>query len=242
MREQGVRQQQDYYDALWAEEKALNALERARLAKILEGIECLDLEQPRSLDLGCGRGWLTAVLGLLGPATGIDLSAQAVAGAQRRHPGCRFVAGDAVSGGTLAGEEGRFDLVVSQEVLEHVTDQALYVARAAAFLRPGGGLILTTPNRRNLAFWTEAEKASASWQPVENWLTRREVRALLGVDFEIVRHQTLTWGYGQRGIFAWLHGSRWRSFLRRVGCENAWGSMMLRLGWGLHQVVFARRR
>jgi 2-polyprenyl-6-hydroxyphenyl methylase/3-demethylubiquinone-9 3-methyltransferase len=39
-----------------------------------------------------------------------------------------------------------FDLVLMTEVIEHVAHPDLFLARAAAFLRPGGHIVLTTPN------------------------------------------------------------------------------------------------
>jgi 2-polyprenyl-6-hydroxyphenyl methylase/3-demethylubiquinone-9 3-methyltransferase len=42
---------------------------------------------------------------------------------------------------------GRFELVTSMEVLEHVADKPAFVAALAASLAPGGLLILSTPNR-----------------------------------------------------------------------------------------------
>lgn len=42
---------------------------------------------------------------------------------------------------------GRFDLVTSMEVLEHVADKPAFVAQLAAHLAPGGLLVLSTPNR-----------------------------------------------------------------------------------------------
>src|SRR5206468_2348627 len=46
---------------------------------------------------------------------------------------------------SLAGE--RFDLVVSMEVVEHVTDPAAFVAGLVAALAEDGLLVLSTPNR-----------------------------------------------------------------------------------------------
>ena len=39
------------------------------------------------------------------------------------------------------------DLVVCSQVVEHLWDQDAFVAECARVLRPGGGLVVTTPNR-----------------------------------------------------------------------------------------------
>ena len=43
--------------------------------------------------------------------------------------------------------ENHFDVVVSQEVIAHVPDQAAYLEKAADVLRRDGYLIITTPNK-----------------------------------------------------------------------------------------------
>jgi SAM-dependent methyltransferase len=46
--------------------------------------------------------------------------------------------------GSVPGEAGSFDAVMSTQVLEHVTDPVLYLAECFRVLRPGGRLLLTT--------------------------------------------------------------------------------------------------
>src|SRR5665213_1698912 len=46
----------------------------------------------------------------------------------------------------------RFDAVLALEVVEHVADAGLFLATAAALVRPGGGLIASTLNRTAKAF------------------------------------------------------------------------------------------
>lgn len=47
----------------------------------------------------------------------------------------------------------RYDLVVSNRLIEHFTDTADIIRRHAAFVRPGGHLLLTLPNFRGLNGW-----------------------------------------------------------------------------------------
>jgi SAM-dependent methyltransferase len=46
--------------------------------------------------------------------------------------------------GTVPTPDGSFDAVMSTQVLEHVTDPALYLAECFRVLRPGGQLLLST--------------------------------------------------------------------------------------------------
>jgi 2-polyprenyl-3-methyl-5-hydroxy-6-metoxy-1,4-benzoquinol methylase len=99
------------------------------------------------LDAGCGVGYGTAMLAAAGAreAVGVDLSAKAIeaagAGAQAN---ASFVTGDVHA---LPFDDGRFDLVVCFEVIEHVERQDEVIAELARVLAPAGVLALSSPNR-----------------------------------------------------------------------------------------------
>ena len=99
-----------------------------------------------ALDVGCGAGLLAEPLARLGATvTAVDAA-----------PECIEVAKDHAKGQGLDIDyravgveaiEGRFDLVTSMEVIEHVADPQQFVNDLAARLADGGLLILSTPNK-----------------------------------------------------------------------------------------------
>ena len=106
----------------------------------------------RALDVGCGAGLLCEPLARLGAAvTGIDAAPENIAVAQA-HAASQGLAIDyRATGVEQLGAPGAFDLVTSMEVIEHVTDLALFLRGLADALAPGGLMILSTPNRTALS-------------------------------------------------------------------------------------------
>jgi 2-polyprenyl-6-hydroxyphenyl methylase / 3-demethylubiquinone-9 3-methyltransferase len=100
----------------------------------------------RAADVGCGAGLLAEPLARLGAAvTGIDAAPENIEAARAHARGQRLEIDYRVGGAeSLAG---RFDLVTSLEVVEHVSDPGAFVAALAAAVAEGGLLILSTPNR-----------------------------------------------------------------------------------------------
>lgn len=100
----------------------------------------------RAADVGCGAGLLAEPLARLGAAvTGIDAAPENIAAA-RAHAQAQGLEIDYRAGGAEA-LEGRYDLVASLEVVEHVADPAAFVGALAAAVAEDGLLILSTPNR-----------------------------------------------------------------------------------------------
>ena len=108
------------------------------------------LAGPRVVDVGCGRAeWLTLLRDEGVVARGVDANADFVAAG--RAAGLDVVQGDAVA--YLAGrDEGSLDLVTAFHLVEHLDTETLLALFEAArhALRPGGCLLLETPNPTNL--------------------------------------------------------------------------------------------
>ena len=99
------------------------------------------------LDAGCGVGYGSALLARAGATdvVGIDLSARAVEAARAGAPeNAAFVTGDLHE---LPFEDGRFDVVVCFEVIEHVEGQDDVIAELARVLASDGVLAISSPNR-----------------------------------------------------------------------------------------------
>lgn len=102
------------------------------------------------LDLGCGTGYGCALLVETGGARrclGVDIAQEAVNQATERYghqDQLQFSVADAAA---LPFDDDSFDVVTCFETIEHLEEQQRAVAEARRVLRPGGMLLLSSPNR-----------------------------------------------------------------------------------------------
>jgi 2-polyprenyl-3-methyl-5-hydroxy-6-metoxy-1,4-benzoquinol methylase len=234
-----IEDQISFYDERWSRDEYINRLALKRLAALLRRIAQIRFEQPpRIIDIGAGRGWQSIILAQIGPTTGIELSGEAVRKAAETYPMVEFRAGDVFE---QLHEREHYDLAVSQEVFEHIEDQAAFCALVADALKPGGYFVFTTPNGWVQAHRTEAEHQKWGLQPVEIWRTASELRQLLSARFEVLHVDSVVEGFGTTGVFRFTNSYRLRRILRAVGLERPYLELLMKLGFGLHLVVTARR-
>jgi ubiquinone/menaquinone biosynthesis C-methylase UbiE len=100
------------------------------------------------LDAGCGDGRYLAALAdeLPSRRAGCDLSERILETARQRVE-ADFRQANLES---LPFGDGEFDLVLCSQVIEHVLDADLAIAELARVLRPGGRLVISTDNARNV--------------------------------------------------------------------------------------------
>jgi ubiquinone/menaquinone biosynthesis C-methylase UbiE/chromosome segregation ATPase len=113
-----------------------------RYALCLDMVAGLDV-----LDIACGEGYGSALLASRAKrVTGVDLETRAIEHARRTyyHPNVRFLAGDCVA---IPAADDAFDVVVSFETLEHVDQQDQMLSEIRRVLRPGGRLVISSPNK-----------------------------------------------------------------------------------------------
>lgn len=96
------------------------------------------------LDVGCGVGYGTALLGRTAArAVGIDISQKAVNEAFRLYPAGEFLRMDAEN---MTFSDQSFDVIVSTENFEHLPNQAKHARELARVVRPDGFCFVATPN------------------------------------------------------------------------------------------------
>ncbi len=166
----------------------------------VRGAVVLEALQPAAgdmiLDIGCGNARdIMPMLQRGATIVGVDLSAGMIAQAQRDleaagFRGATLEVGDATN---LRFADATFDKVVCSEVIEHIPDTDRAIAEINRVLRPGGLLVVSTPNRQSwygferFLLWDKVLRRR--WNhPFDNWRTPRQVRSLLERHGFAIRH------------------------------------------------------
>ena len=101
-------------------------------------------DRKRIFELGCGNGAVAEVLTRQGyQLTGVDVSVQGLEQAHRRYPYLSLHQGSAYD--RLADSYGRFPLVISLEVVEHLYDPRSFARTLFDLVEPSGTAIVSTP-------------------------------------------------------------------------------------------------
>jgi ubiquinone/menaquinone biosynthesis C-methylase UbiE len=148
----------DYHERLWdAVPEGLEPAGFARRSNFLLGNV---RKGERVLDVGCGEGRFAVELIRTGAeVVGIDVAAEPLRRAQKRHPGLDLR--QVPAAGTWPLPNASFDAVWAGEVIEHVADTAGWLSEARRVLRSGGSLLLSTPDHGRLRMlrWALAPRA-----------------------------------------------------------------------------------
>ncbi len=149
---------------------------------------------PRLLDAGCGAGPALPFLQSEGfRLTASDFIFFPLLEARKRAPEVPLLNFDLGQG--LPFQPATFDVILASEVIEHLTDPALFLAESYRVLAPGGVLLLTTPNlwdiRRGWAVLTGGQWSGYRDPTHINLMDpRRLKRLLLEAGFNSIRLKT----------------------------------------------------
>jgi 2-polyprenyl-3-methyl-5-hydroxy-6-metoxy-1,4-benzoquinol methylase len=152
----------------------------------------LPLQEPLDvLDFGCGPAHIwehMLKMGVRWNYTALDFSLDSVAEAREKagsHP--QFKGAQHITKLPSAFGDGAFDAVLLIEVIEHLSDAYLddTLRETARLVRPGGVVVITTPNNEDLAastkFCPDCGAVFHEWQHVRSW-------NLTSLDLKLQRH------------------------------------------------------
>jgi 2-polyprenyl-6-hydroxyphenyl methylase/3-demethylubiquinone-9 3-methyltransferase len=172
-------------------------------------LDCL--QGLRILDIGCGGGILSEPLARLGAnVVGADPSTANIEAAKVHAVQSRLAIDyRATTAEALADTGERFDLVLAMEVVEHVADVMLFVARCAEMVNPGAVMIAATINRTFKSF----ALAIVGAEYVLRWLppgTHQWEKFVTPNELEIALEKGGLSVIDERGVIYDLIADRWR--------------------------------
>ena len=191
----------------------------------------------RVLDVGCGTGSITILAnqGKSNEIVGIEPDADRAVVARGRGIDVREV----IFSESLVIELGKFDVVTSSDVLEHVLDPGEMLRLFAEALNPGGRVIVSVPNvahwsvRFALLFGRFDYQASGIMDATHvRWFTTKSLTQLFersGFYVSYVGHTAGTWmGQYDAGLFRFLPRKVVSAVLKRsvrffpglLGCQH----------------------
>ena len=133
----------------------------------------------RIADVGSGFGANITMLRRYGSVVALEPSQDAVAKIRERWAPDGEV--EAIRWQCPEPVEGRFDLMLLADVLEHIADDAAAVQWISDHLAPGGLVVLTVPAHRHL--WTEMDEVVHHFRRYR----RRELCSLLSPKLKVAR-------------------------------------------------------
>jgi len=144
------------------------------------------------LEVGGGQSGLSALLYPQARVTNLDMEpAFAEAPCNRDNPRVTFVAGDATD---LPFADESFDMVTMFDLLEHVPDDGAVAREALRVLRPGGWVLVSTPDRERWRYpyynifkpiCPPEEELFSEWGHVRRGYTQAELDTLFGAPAEV---------------------------------------------------------
>ncbi len=138
------------------------------------------------LEVGGGQSGLSAMLFPQAQITNLDLEPSYAESSLNQNPRIKFICGDATN---LPFADNCFDAVTMFDLLEHVPDDRTAVNEAFRVLKPGGFLLLSTPNENwRFPYYGFMQgicprdiEVMAEWGHVRRGYSLNDLEALIGL-------------------------------------------------------------
>jgi 2-polyprenyl-3-methyl-5-hydroxy-6-metoxy-1,4-benzoquinol methylase len=172
-----------------------------RIAKTAALVSGYLQERSRVLEVGCGIGILTELMGRqsrLGLVHGLDLSAQAIDYARKtvRLPNVKFLLGDVIDGQPALAQalkQVKFDALVCAEVIEHIPlekHEAMFTF-LGTFLENNAIIILTYPHPE-ATLWNRRHRAEVL-QPIDEVIHLEDILKIAQIlKARLVKYEEIT--------------------------------------------------
>lgn len=199
---------------------------RGQDRRINQILQHIDLRDKRILDLGCGMGmYVSRLRQFSDDVHGVDVDPDKIAKASAWLPNLHVSPAE-----HLPFDDRSFDMVLLNEVIEHVDDDRQAIREAYRILRPGGHIVVYAPNRlypfethgfffRDRYYGPCNLPILANWVPdfVRNYFaphvriyTRRGIKRLFrGLDVEFIAQSHIYPGFDN-----WVERGWWGRLLR----------------------------
>ena len=238
-----VDAQQEYWDDRWAVQQSPNMWQQRRADAIMAMLKDLPLDNPRILDLGCATGWMTKMLSELGSAEGVDLPETAIEIAKERFPGIRYTAGDLYE---IELTSEPVDIVVCQEVIAHVSDQAVLIRRIADVIKPGGYLVISAANKFVMERVRDSDGIVGVGDEdpenhIKKWLSMKELKSLIMDDFNLIDSTSVV-PMGHRGWLRLINSHKLNNLMSWLIPQNRLDKLKERMRLGYSIIVLGQKK
>jgi 2-polyprenyl-3-methyl-5-hydroxy-6-metoxy-1,4-benzoquinol methylase len=170
-----------FYDRFSSEwENKINNTETAKRINVVfkKLFEKHDLKSKTLLEVGCGMGYFCYESAKFGAkVTGIDIGPNLVKISKQKVPAGKFLV---ASASDLPFKNHSFETLLSTEVIEHVENQSKAIKEMARVVKPGGVLVITTPNKIFKPFFDFLSRTGIRpYQGNEKWIYPWELKEML---------------------------------------------------------------
>jgi len=157
-------------------------------------------------DIGCGAGsFLSHVSGLAEKIIAVEPTVRYHNSLRKRGYDVYSYAADA-----LKAHPGGIDIAVTFQVIEHVLNPRVFLTEIAALLKPGGSLIIATPNRDDILMkLLPKEFPSFFYRTAHRWyFDRLSLRHCVKASGLLVESECYLHTYGMSNALLWMRERR----------------------------------